>query len=142
MALTLAASVYGAATPTTDKLPGEKVDKAAKPVTVVEGLEFYTLKKGAGAEAKEGKEVIVDYTGYLLDKTEFDSSKKPGRTPFNFTLGQNRVIQGWEKGVKGMKKGEKRKLVIQPALGYGAGGAGPIPPNSILVFDVELKDIK
>lgn len=142
LALTLVTSAFGTAKTAADQLPGEAVAKTIKPIKIVEGLEVYTLTPGTGPEAKEGQTVFVDYTGYLLDKTKFDSSKNPGRGPFDFKLGSNRVIQGWEKGVKGMKKGEKRKLVIQPALGYGAGGGGPIPPNSVLVFDVELKDIK
>ncbi len=99
------------------------------------------LKEGSGQPAKTGDTVTVHYTGWLTNNTKFDSSVDRG-TPFDFTLGQNRVIQGWELGVLGMKIGEKRKLTIPPELGYGSRGAGEaIPPNSILVFEIELLKI-
>lgn len=102
---------------------------------------------GTGAEATAGKTVTVNYTGWLLapnaaDKhgTQFDSSV--GREPFSFRLGSGGVIPGWDQGVAGMKVGGKRTLVIPASLGYGADGAGPIPPNANLIFDVELLDVK
>lgn len=104
------------------------------------------LKVGDGAEAKTGSTVVVHYTGWLpKDGTargsEFDSSKNHG--PFSFKLGENRVIQGWEKGVLGMKVHGKRELTIPPQLGYGARGAGAtIPPNATLFFEVELLEVK
>lgn len=99
------------------------------------------LKEGSGAEAKTGDAVTVHYTGALENGVKFDSSLDRG-TPFEFTLGQNRVIQGWELGVLGMKVGEKRKLTIPSELGYGATGAGrAIPPNATLIFEVELLKI-
>jgi FKBP-type peptidyl-prolyl cis-trans isomerase len=83
----------------------------------------------------------VHYVGTLQNGAKFDSSIDRGQ-PFQFTLGQNRVIQGWELGVKGMKVGEKRKLTIPPELGYGSRGAGGIiPPNATLVFEVDLLEI-
>lgn len=101
-------------------------------------LKVEVLKEGDGAVAEAGQSVSVHYTGWLLDGTKFDSSVDRG-TPFEFPLGAGRVIQGWDKGVQGMKIGEKRKLTIPPEMGYGARGAGAvIPPNSILVFEVEL----
>lgn len=100
------------------------------------------LKEGTGEGAKSGDTVTVNYTGTLTDGTKFDSSLNPGRTPFQFTLGQNSVIQGWEQGVLGMKVGEKRKLTIPPELGYGAAGAGGvIPPNAILIFEIDMLSI-
>ena len=108
----------------------------------IQGMKVEILKQGSGAEAKSGDAVTVNYTGTLTDGTKFDSSLNPGRTPFQFTLGQNRVIQGWELGVLGMKVGEKRKLTIPPELGYGAQGAGGlIPPNATLLFEVDLLGI-
>jgi FKBP-type peptidyl-prolyl cis-trans isomerase FkpA len=97
---------------------------------------------GKGAEAKAGDKVAVHYVGTLTDGKEFDSSKKRN-TPFEFNLGKGQVIKGWDQGVEGMKVGGKRKLVIPSSLGYGERGAPPvIPPNSTLVFEVELLEIK
>jgi FKBP-type peptidyl-prolyl cis-trans isomerase len=105
-------------------------------------LGIQDLVPGKGQEAKAGDTVSVHYTGTLASNgTEFDSSKKHGQ-PFTFPLGQGRVIKGWDQGVAGMKVGGKRKLTIPPSLGYGDHGAGPIPPNSTLVFEIELLEIK
>jgi FKBP-type peptidyl-prolyl cis-trans isomerase FkpA len=105
-------------------------------------LEIKDLVVGKGAEAKAGDAVKVHYVGTLLNGEEFDASKKHGTEPFTFDLGKGRVIKGWDEGVAGMKVGGKRKLTIPPHLGYGARGAGPkIPPNSTLVFEVELVEI-
>ena len=96
------------------------------------------LVVGTGATAKAGDQVSVHYTGWLTDGTKFDSSLDRGE-PFAFTLGQGQVIEGWDKGVEGMKVGGKRKLTIPPAMAYGDQGAGDaIPPNAVLVFEVEL----
>ncbi len=109
-----------------------------KKIQITEGLEAEEIKIGTGAEAKSGKTVKVHYTGWLKNGTKFDSSVDRN-TPFEFPLGAGRVIKGWDKGVEGMKIGGKRKLTISPELGYGAQGAGGvIPPNSVLIFDVEL----
>jgi len=97
-----------------------------------------TLQTGTGDEAKPGQVVSVHYTGWLTNGTKFDSSLDRG-TPFQFLLGAGQVIQGWDKGVAGMKIGEKRKLTIPSSLGYGDGGAGNvIPPKATLVFEVQL----
>lgn len=99
------------------------------------------IKIGAGAEAKTGNTVSVQYTGTLLDGKKFDSSYDRGQ-PFSFVLGTGQVIQGWDQGVLGMKVGGKRKLTIPPSLAYGERSIGPIPANSTLVFEIELLDVK
>ena len=105
-------------------------------------LQIEDLVVGTGAEAQIGNTLSVHYKGTLLNGTMFDSSYNRG-TPFQFPLGMGRVIQGWDQGVKGMKVVGKRKLVIPPELAYGAAGVpGAIPPNSTLVFEVELLDVK
>lgn len=100
------------------------------------------LQVGTGAEAVRGKRVEVHYTGWLTNGTVFDTSKKRG-SPFGFKLGAGQVIAGWDEGVAGMKVGGKRKLTIPPHLGYGAEGfPGAIPPNSTLIFEVELLGVQ
>ncbi|RJQ28596.1 FKBP-type peptidyl-prolyl cis-trans isomerase [Candidatus Parcubacteria bacterium] len=96
---------------------------------------------GNGAEAINGKMVTVHYAGTLEDGTKFDSSYDRGQ-PFEFTLGEGSVIQGWDLGLLGMKVGGKRLLTIPPELGYGASGYGPIPPQATLTFTVELLGVK
>jgi FKBP-type peptidyl-prolyl cis-trans isomerase len=109
-----------------------------KEATMAGQLKIEELVVGTGNEAKKGQTVSVHYTGWLTDGKKFDSSKDNGR-PFSFALGRGQVIQGWDQGVAGMKVGGKRKLTIPPELGYGAQGfPGAIPPNSTLVFEVEL----
>ena len=95
------------------------------------------MKEGNGAVAKSGDNVRVHYTGWLTNGSKFDCSVDRNQ-PFEFPLGQGRVIPGWDEGVAGMKVGEKRKLVIPPELGYGSRDMGQIPPNSTLIFEVEL----
>jgi len=107
------------------------------------GLVIEDIVVGEGVEALDHNKVVVNYTGTLEDGSIFDSSLKPGREPFTFTLGVGSVIKGWDLGVKGMKVGGKRKLTIPPDLGYGDRGAGNvIPPNTILYFEVELLEIE
>lgn len=104
---------------------------------------------GEGREAEIGFNVTVHYTGWLYDASKedhkgkkFDSSLDRN-SPFNFFLGGGQVIQGWDEGVQGMKVGGKRTLIIPSEMGYGARGAGGvIPPNAVLVFDVELLGVK
>jgi peptidylprolyl isomerase len=111
---------------------------AIEPVTLPDGLVYYLIKPGNGAQPKAGDAVKVHYTGWLTDGTKFDSSIDRGE-PLEFNVGVGQVIKGWDEAVLGMKVGEKRQLRIPSSLGYGANGAGGmIPPNAILVFDVEL----
>jgi FKBP-type peptidyl-prolyl cis-trans isomerase FkpA len=102
---------------------------------------------GKGKAAAAGNTVTVHYSGWLYAPgapkqrgAQFDSSV--GGTPFTFKLGGGQVIKGWDQGVVGMKVGGKRTLILPAEFGYGARGAGPIPPNSTLVFDVELLGVK
>ncbi|HSJ56186.1 MAG TPA: FKBP-type peptidyl-prolyl cis-trans isomerase [Anaerolineae bacterium] len=115
------------------------------PATYVEtdsGLKYYDLRKGEGPAAETGQMVQVHYTGWLEDGTKFDSSLDRGE-PFSFVLGSGQVIPGWDEGVAGMQVGGYRQLVIPPDLAYGADGAGEvIPPNSTLIFEVELLAIQ
>jgi FKBP-type peptidyl-prolyl cis-trans isomerase FkpA len=119
----------------------------AAPAVQAQGLQKIDTVVGKGKEAVSGKTVVVHYTGWLYAPKapkqrgqQFDSSV--GRGPFTFPLGMGAVIKGWDQGVAGMKVGGKRTLVIPSELGYGAGGAGPIPPGATLLFDVELLDVK
>ena len=112
---------------------------ASKFKTLPGGLKYAVLKRGKGKVAGHGV-VRVHYTGWLRSNgKKFDSSLDRGE-PIQFELGHGQVIKGWDQGVKGMKEGERRQLVIPPALGYGPGGTpdGTIPPNATLVFEVEL----
>ncbi|MEE8336261.1 MAG: FKBP-type peptidyl-prolyl cis-trans isomerase [Candidatus Neomarinimicrobiota bacterium] len=100
------------------------------------------VRMGEGAEAVNQSILTVDYTGKLIDGSVFDSSKNPGRTPFRFTLGAGQVIKGWDEGMLGMKVGGKRILTIPPHLGYGSRDMGVIPPNSTLIFEVDLLEVE
>jgi FKBP-type peptidyl-prolyl cis-trans isomerase len=114
-------------------------DKDAKTVTTESGLKYQDLKVGDGTEAKKGSKVMVHYTGTLESGKKFDSSVDRGQPFGPITLGEGRVIKGWDEGLQGMKVGGKRKLIIPAKLGYGERGAGEvIPPNATLIFEVEL----
>ncbi|MBE7211964.1 MAG: FKBP-type peptidyl-prolyl cis-trans isomerase [Gluconacetobacter diazotrophicus] len=109
------------------------------------GIRFRDEAVGSGAAPVQGRPVVVHYTGWLDEDgrqgAKFDSSRDRGQ-PFRFTLGVGEVISGWDQGVAGMKVGGRRILVIPPEHGYGSRGAGRvIPPNSTLIFDVELLDL-
>jgi len=112
-------------------------------VTKESGLLYTDKTEGTGTEVKKGDTVVVNYRGWLDDGTEFDSSKKPGRTPFSFKVGAGNVIKGWDEGLVGMKIGGVRELKLSPEMGYGSRGAGGvIPPNATLHFEIELLEIK
>lgn len=122
--------------------PEYPVDPAfeGKPVstnTLAGGLLVEDFVIGTGEEAKPGSEVSVHYVGTLPDGTMFDTSYKRNR-PFAFTIGEGRVIKGWDQGVPGMKVGGKRRLTVPAELGYGPRKKGKIPPNSQLTFTIEL----
>ncbi|MGE0227250.1 MAG: FKBP-type peptidyl-prolyl cis-trans isomerase [Dehalococcoidia bacterium] len=106
------------------------------------GLGYIDEKVGDGASPQAGQQVTVHYTGWLTNGKKFDSSRDRGQ-PFVFPIGAGRVIAGWDEGVATMKVGGKRRLIIPANLGYGARGAGAtIPPNSVLIFDVELLGVQ
>jgi len=110
--------------------------------TTASGLKYYDIVEGTGATPAAGQTVSVNYTGWLEDGTQFDSSYDRGQ-PFTFALGQSQVIPGWDEGVATMKVGGKRQLVVPAALAYGGSGAGGvIPPNATLIFEIELLDVQ
>lgn len=110
----------------------------AKSVKAPSGLYYRDVTVGDGTLAAPGRSVAVQYTGWFVNGKEFDSSQ----SPYQFTLGAQAVIPGWDEGVAGMRVGGKRQLIIPGDLGYGPAGSGPIPPNAILVFTVELISVK
>jgi FKBP-type peptidyl-prolyl cis-trans isomerase FkpA len=126
--------------------PSTAMAQVGKTMTTPSGLQITDSKVGTGAAPKSGQTCVMHYTGWLYENgakgKKFDSSVDRGQ-PFEFPLGQRRVIAGWDEGVASMKVGGKRTLIIPPALGYGARGAGGvIPPNATLIFEVELLDVK
>ena len=126
--------------------PQAAIAQGAKPVTTPSGLQYTDTKVGTGASPRTGQTCVMHYTGWLYENgakgQKFDSSVDRGE-PFEFPIGQKRVIAGWDEGVATMKVGGKRTLIIPPVLGYGARGAGGvIPPNATLMFDVELLGVK
>jgi peptidylprolyl isomerase len=119
---------------------------AGKTMTTPSGLQIIDSTVGTGASPKPGQTCVMHYTGWLYEDgkkgKKFDSSVDRNE-PFEFPIGRGRVIGGWDEGVATMKVGGKRTLIIPPALGYGARGAGGvIPPNATLMFDVELLGVK
>jgi peptidylprolyl isomerase len=116
------------------------------PVTTASGLQIIDTEVGTGASPKPGQTCVMHYTGWLYENGQkgkkFDSSVDRNK-PFEFPIGQHRVIAGWDEGISTMKVGGKRTLIIPPELGYGARGfPGSIPPNATLIFDVELLAVK
>ena len=129
-----------AVTPADTAKPAVATAKVSDTVTTASGLKYIVLKKGSGSKPAKGTRVKVHYTGMFPDGRVFDSSVKRGQ-PFEFVVGVGGVIPGWDETVLDMTKGEKRIIVVPPALGYGERGAGGvIPPNATLVFEVELLD--
>lgn len=124
--------------PATHRSTGGPTHVTGAPVTTASGLEYWNIKMGTGKLAMPGSRVKVDYTGWLTNGKKFDSSVGTGQ-PYEFTLGNGEVIKGWDEGIQGMKVGGKRQLRIPPQLAYGEQGHPPvIPPNSTLIFDVQL----
>jgi peptidylprolyl isomerase len=106
-------------------------------------LRIEDLKEGSGPQTITSNTVRVQYIGRLVDGKQFDTSCQPGRTPFEFTLGAGQVIPGWDSGIVGMRVGGQRRLIIPANLAYGERSPSPeIPPNSALIFDVELLEIR
>jgi peptidylprolyl isomerase len=137
--ITALAGVFAASTTATAQAVG-------KTMTTQSGLQITDSKIGTGATPKPGQICVMHYTGWLYKDgakgQKFDSSLDRGQ-PFEFPIGKQRVIAGWDEGVASMKVGGKRTLIIPPELGYGARGAGgAIPPNATLIFDVELLEVK
>lgn len=110
-------------------------------ITTTDGLQIQDEAIGTGQEVKSGDTVTVNYLGTLTDGTKFDSSYDRNQ-PFTTQIGTGQVIKGWDEGIVGMKVGGKRKLIIPPSLGYGDQAAGSIPPNSTLIFEIELLSVK
>ncbi len=126
--------------------PAHAQTAGKKVMTTASGLKYIDETVGTGASPQRGQTVVVHYTGWLYVNGEkgkkFDSSVDR-HEPFEFPIGEGHVIKGWDEGVASMKVGGKRTLIIPPALGYGAQGAGGIiPPNATLMFDVELLSVK
>ncbi len=110
-------------------------------VTTASGLKYTDIVEGTGPAPKTGQTISVNYTGTLVNGTVFDSSAKQGK-PYQFRIGTGVVIKGWDEGLMTMRVGGKRKLTIPSSLGYKDQRSGIIPPNSTLLFDVELLDVK
>jgi peptidylprolyl isomerase len=120
----------------------EKSKSTKQPITMktASGLEYTITEKGNGKKPQIGDKIVVHYTGKLLNDTVFDSSKKHGQ-PFSFKLGVGQVIKGWDEAFQLLQVGDKATIKFGPELGYGAQDMGSIPPNSTLIFDVELLEV-
>ncbi len=141
---TIAAATAAISVPAMSKMASAQA--AGKTVTTPSGLQIIDSVVGTGASPKPGQICVMHYTGWLYENGQkgkkFDSSVDRNE-PFEFPIGQRKVITGWDEGVATMKVGGKRTLIIPPNLGYGARGAGGvIPPNATLMFDVELLAVK
>jgi FKBP-type peptidyl-prolyl cis-trans isomerase len=134
---------HKAADPTPEKTAMTQPAEAKEAIRTVDGIRIEDVTEGAGEEAHKGQKVTVNYTGTFLDSGEkFDSSYDHDE-PFKFKLGAGQVIEGWDKGIAGMKVGGKRILVVPPDKAYGAEGYPPvIPPNATLKFEVELLGVQ
>ena len=134
-------SIPPLSSPVASSSPTPSESPQADPVTYPDNLVVQDIRLGTGAEVKKGDTITVNYLGTLENGTKFDSSYDRNQ-PFTTQIGVGSVIPGWDEGLIGMKVGGKRKLTIPSALGYGAQGAGTIPPNSNLIFEVELLKIQ
>jgi peptidylprolyl isomerase len=123
-------------------VPSLTGQRAGAEVTTPSGLKYTDTVVGTGPSPRPGQTAVVHYTGTLTDGTKFDSSRDKGQ-PYEFPLGRGTVIRGWDEGVATMKVGGRRRLVVPPALGYGAAGRPPvIPGGATLIFDIELLGVK
>ncbi len=136
-------TVY-AGTPIPTSGPTKPPVVTQSPTKLADGLQIIDTKVGSGAEAKAGSTVSVEYTGWLQSTGQkFDSSFDHGGLPYDVTpLGQAQIIPGWNEGLVGMKVGGTRRLIIPPSLAYGSKANGPIPANSVLIFDVTVVAVK
>lgn len=117
-------------------------DNGLKTITLPSGLIYVIDEQGKGAKVENGKTAFIHYTGTLLNGNKFDSSRDRGQ-PFSFVVGTGRVIKGWDEGLPYFNVGGKGKLIIPPSLGYGSRSMGPsLPANSVLVFDIEVMDVR
>jgi len=134
-----ASTTLPAGTPVTGGPPAV----SGETITTTSGLKYIDIEVGSGATPQTGQTVVLTYTGWLAaDGTKFDASVDHGQ-PISFAIGTGRVIKGWDEGVATMKVGGKRRLIIPPALAYGANGYPPIiPGNAELIFDVELLEVR
>ncbi len=122
------------------KTPAKK--KMSEPITTPSGLKYVETTVGTGAVPQKGQTVEVHYTGTLENGKKFDSSRDRNQT-FKFQIGEGQVIKGWDEGLSTMKVGGRRQLTIPAELGYGSRSPGAgIPPNAVLLFDVELIGVK
>ena len=144
-AVAAALLLAGCTAPSVPEPPAVGPQTDATVFTHASGLKITDTKVGTGAIPKAGQVCVMHYTGWLYQNgkkgAKFDSSLDRG-TPFEFPLGQGKVIRGWDEGVATMKVGGKRTLVIPPDLAYGHLGAGSIPPHATLIFEVELLAVK
>jgi FKBP-type peptidyl-prolyl cis-trans isomerase len=135
------------ATPTPIPASQWEIDDSSL-VTTPDGLKYKDLVVGTGAKASPGKKVSVLYIGKLKSGTVFDQNLSGGKPPLEFPIGRKQVIKGWEIGIGGgnqiepMRVGGKRKLIVPPELGYGSSPMSTIPPNSTLIFEVQLIGVK
>lgn len=139
-ALALSAILCGTSCTSANNTTTQAAPEAGKMMTLPGGLQYTILALGTGKPALPGDQVTVNYTGRLVNGAVFDTSIN--RRPFVFTLNAGQVILGWDMGVAGMKVGEKRQLIIPPDLGYGSSATQNIPANSVLIFEVDLLDVK
>ena len=123
--------------PTTSATPPTPVEGAT---VTPSGLQYIDLVEGTGASPRVGQDVTVHYKGTFTNGTPFDSSI--GKPPMTFKLGVTPMIKGWDEGIMTMKVGGKRKLIVPPDLAYGAAGRPGIPPNTTLIFELDLLDVK
>jgi peptidylprolyl isomerase len=140
------ASAVASCTSSTPDLGSAQLAANATTTGPTAGLQITETKVGTGLTPKPGQTCVVHYTGWLYENgvkgKKFDSSVDR-KAPFYFVMGEHKVIEGWERGVSSMKVGGKRTIIVPPVLGYGSAGNGAaIPPNSTLLFEIELLEVR